>query len=96
MTDTEAPEAPEAPDRYLTLAEVQAILGIGKTRMYELIKGGELERIDISRNATGQARSIGSKGPRPSWRIAESEIRRYIDGNRVPVPEAEGNRVTAP
>lgn len=81
-----APEAPEAPERYLTLAETQTVLGIGKTRMYELIKAGELERVDISRNATGQARSIGSKGPRPTWRIPESQIRAYIERNRVTAP----------
>jgi hypothetical protein len=83
MTDTEAPEAPE---RHLTLAETQAILGIGKTRMYELIKDGEIERVDISRNATGQARPVGGKGPRPSWRIPESQIRAYIERNRVTAP----------
>jgi predicted DNA-binding transcriptional regulator AlpA len=83
MTNTEAPEAPE---RYLTLAEAQAVLGIGKTRMYELINAGEIARIDVSRNAPRRARPIADKGPRPSWRIAESEIRRYIDDHRVTAP----------
>lgn len=80
------PQAPEAPERYLTLAETQAVLGIGKTRMYELINAGEIQRVDISRNATGQPRPVGDKGPRPTWRIAESEIRRYIERNRVSAP----------
>lgn len=83
MTDTEAPEAPE---RYLTLAETQTVLGIGKTRMYELINTGEIERIDISRNATGEGRPVGAPGPRPSWRIPESQIRAYIERNRVTAP----------
>jgi predicted DNA-binding transcriptional regulator AlpA len=86
MTDTEAPEAPEGPERYLTFDEVQGILGIGKTRFYELVKAGEFERVDISKNATGQARPVGAKGPRPTWRVPESSLQRYIERSRVPTP----------
>jgi predicted DNA-binding transcriptional regulator AlpA len=73
-------------ERLLTLAEAQTVLGIGKTKMYELINDGEIETVDVSAGEPKPARRIGDKGPRPSRRVAESEIQRYIDRNRVPAP----------
>ena len=74
------------PDRLLTLAEVMTRLGIGKTKLYELINDGEIETVDVSRGEPKPARRIGAKGPRPSRRVAESEIQRYIAANRVSAP----------
>ena len=74
------------PDRLLTLAEVMTRLGIGKTKLYELINDGEIETVDVSRGEPKAARRIGDKGPRPSRRVAESEIQRYIAANRVSAP----------
>ena len=70
-------------DRGLTLAEAQEILGIGKTKMYELVNSGELETFSVS---GGTPRRVGEKGPRPSRRIRESDLERYIQRNRVPAP----------
>ena len=71
--------------RLYTLPEAQVILGVGKTKIYELINSGELETVDVSAGKPKPARRVGEPGPRPSRRISETEIRRYIDRNRVPV-----------
>ena len=77
----------EAPvDRGLTLAEVQAILGIGKTKMYELINNGDIETFDPSGGGPKPARRVGDKGKRASRRIRQSEVDRFIAGNRVTTP----------
>ena len=73
-------------DRGLTLAEAQEILGIGKTKIYELINSGELETFDVSEGKPKTPRRVGEKGPRPSRRIRESDLERYIQRNRVPAP----------
>jgi hypothetical protein len=67
----------------LTLTEAQEVLGIKKTKMYELINGGEIKTVDVSAGEPKQARRVGDKGPRPSRRIEWAEIERYIERNRV-------------
>ena len=73
-------------DRLLTLAEAQEVLGIKKTKMYELINGREIETVDVSAGEPKPARPVGEPGPRASRRIQESEIKRYVERNRVPAP----------
>jgi predicted DNA-binding transcriptional regulator AlpA len=75
-----------AQDRFLTLAEVQKILGIGKTKMYELINSGEMETIDIAWGPPKPPRPVGKPGPRASRRIRQSDLDAYIKRNRAPVP----------
>lgn len=70
-------------DRLLTLPEAQTILGIGKTKMYELVNEGEIETVDVSKGDPKPPRRVGDKGPRRSLRIQESEIGRYIERNRA-------------
>jgi hypothetical protein len=77
---------PNMTDDGLTLAEAQRVLGIGKTKMYELINGGEIETFDVSEGDPKPSRRVGEKGPRPSRRVRASEIERYIERNRVPAP----------
>jgi len=73
-------------DRLYTLAEVQQHLGIGKTRMYELINNGDIETVDISSGPPKQPRPVGTKGPRPSRRITAKALSAFIERNRVPAP----------
>ena len=70
----------------LTLTEAQEVLGIGKTKMYELINNGEIKTVDVSSGEPKAARRVGDKGPRPSRRIEWAEIDRYIKDNRVTEP----------
>lgn len=70
----------------LTLAEAQELLGIGKTKMYELINNGEISTVDVSSGEPKAARRVGESGPRPSRRIEWAELERYIERNRVPAP----------
>lgn len=73
-------------DRLLTLAEAQEVLGIGKTKMYELINGREIETVDVSSGEPKAARPVGKPGPRASRRIRQSDLDAYIERNRVPAP----------
>ena len=74
------------PDRFLTLAEVQEILGIGKTKMYELINSGEIGTIDIAWGPPKPPRPVGRPGPRASRRIRQSDLEAYIERNRAAAP----------
>jgi len=73
-------------DRLYTLAEVQKLLGIGKTRMYELINNGEIGTVDVSSGKPKQPRRVGDTGPRPSRRITAADLNAYIKRNKVPAP----------
>ena len=70
----------------LTLTEAQELLGIGKTKMYELINDGEIKTVDVSSGQPKAARPVGERGPRASRRIEWAELERYIERNRVPAP----------
>ena len=72
----------------LTLKEAQAILGFGKTKMYEVINSGAIRTIDVSKGERKPGpHRIGDQGRRPTRRVRRDELDRYIrdheDGDRV-------------
>jgi excisionase family DNA binding protein len=55
----------------LTAADVAEILEIDVDQVYQLIEAKELAALDVSRGRR-----------RPRWRIAESELSKFIDRRR--------------
>jgi predicted DNA-binding transcriptional regulator AlpA len=57
--------------------EACALLGVGKSKFYELIRTGELEAVDIN-NVAGQYARPGERGGRRrALRVEEAEISRF-------------------
>lgn len=71
--------------RLLTIAEASEQLGIGKTRLYELIHAGEIATIELptSSGAPGR-RYVGDTGAKASRRIEQTEVDAFIERHRQP------------
>ena len=52
-------------------------LGVGKSKFYELIRGGELEAVDLNNVAGEYARPGQPGGRRRALRVEEAEIDRF-------------------
>jgi predicted DNA-binding transcriptional regulator AlpA len=78
--------APEAP-KLVTLAEAMDQLGVGKTRLYELINSGEIATVELPTPGGATARRrVGDPGPKKSRRIEQAEINAFIERNRARAP----------
>jgi excisionase family DNA binding protein len=57
-TDTVVPTPRPAPDALLTVEEAAEQLNIGRTRMFALLKAGEIESVQIGRSRRIHPRAI--------------------------------------
>jgi hypothetical protein len=69
--------------RLLTVAQAGEQLGVGKTRMYELINAGQIATIELptSDGAPGR-RYVGEPGAKASRRIEQTEVDAFIERQR--------------
>lgn len=64
----------------LTVNQACVALGVGRSKLYELIRQGRLEATDIN----GVEKTLpGERGPRRSLRIKQAEIDAFIDRNKA-------------
>lgn len=73
---TQQATEPQAP-RLLTVAEAREQLGIGLSKLYELIRAGEIKAKDLN-GVKGQYAAPGRPGKRRCLRIDQAEINRYL------------------
>lgn len=73
------------PPKLLTVAQASEQLGIGKTRLYELIHAGEIATIELptSSGAPGR-RYVGDTGAKASRRVEQTEVDAFIERHRQP------------
>lgn len=75
-------------DRMLTVAQVCDQLNLGRSKVGELIRSGALAAVNVNPAYVSPGRSrrrIGESGPRPSYRVAQSEVDAFKERNRVGV-----------
>jgi hypothetical protein len=69
----------------VTVAEARGQLGIGLTKMYELINTGEIAVVRLpTPGGKATRRRVGESGARPSLRIEQAEIDAFIARHREP------------
>lgn len=72
--------AAETPVQLITVAAAARQLGVGKTKMYELINSGEIAVVNLPTPGGKSARRlVGERGPRPSVRVPQGEVDRFIE-----------------
>lgn len=62
-------------ERYYSVQELAALLGVDEEQLLAPINSGELEAVNIAKNPNGQ---------RPRWRISESAAGRFLLRRRHP------------
>lgn len=63
--------------RMVGVNEAIGLLGLGKSKFYELIRTGELVAVDLN-NVKGQYAAPGRPGKRRCLRVARAEIDRFL------------------
>jgi predicted DNA-binding transcriptional regulator AlpA len=80
-----APMLPGQRQRLITVAQAAEQLGIGKTRLYELIHAGEIATIELPSPSGAPGRQyVGETGAKASRRIEQAEVDAFIERHRQP------------
>lgn len=67
---TQVPFSTKALGRLYRAKEVAGLLGVSLKTVRRMIRGGRLKAIDIS---------FGEQAKRPSWRIAEVDLKEFLE-----------------